>query len=128
MSVAKALIKQYPEMNLNHINLYESSWAQNLFRRMKFVRRFTTTGKVPIPEALHKELEKAYLHSIVRKTEENDIPPSSVLNLDQASPNTLQSLTRQCQQKDQKMYQLRPYLPLPLIDIFCPCTLSMQVE
>ena len=115
-------------MNLNHINLYESSWARNLFRRMKFVRRFTTTGKVPIPEALHKELEKAYLHSIVRKTEENDIPPSSVLNLDQASPNTLQSLTRQWQQKDQKMYQLRPYLPLPLIDIFCPCTLSMQVE
>ena len=26
---------------------------------------FTTTGKVPIPETLRKELEKAYLHSIV---------------------------------------------------------------
>ena len=64
-------------------------------RRMKFLRRFTTTGKVPIPEALRKELENAYLHSIVRKTEENDIPPSLVLNLNQAPPNTFQSLTRQ---------------------------------
>ena len=41
---------------------------------MKFVRRFTTPGKVPIPEALRKEFEKAYLHSIVRKIEENNIP------------------------------------------------------
>ena len=50
---------------------------------MKFAIRFTTTGKVPIPGALCKELEKAYLHSIVRKIEENDIPLSLVLNLDQ---------------------------------------------
>ena len=57
-------------MNLNHINLDESSWAQSLFRKMKFERRFTTTGKVPIPEALHKELKKVYLHSIIRKIEE----------------------------------------------------------
>ena len=83
MSVAKALIKRYSEMNLNHIDLDESSWAQSLLRRMKFVRRFTTTGKVPISEALRKELEKTYLQSIVRKIEENDIPLSLVLNLDQ---------------------------------------------
>ena len=60
-------------MNLNHIDLDESGWAQILFRRIKFVRRLTTTGKVPIPEALRKNLEKAYLHSILRKIEENDI-------------------------------------------------------
>ena len=47
-------------MNLNHITLDESSWAQSLFRRTRFERRFTTTGKVPIPEALHKELKKVY--------------------------------------------------------------------
>ena len=56
ISVAKALIKRYPEMNLNHIDLDESSWAQSLFRGMKFVRRFITTGKVPIPEAFREEL------------------------------------------------------------------------
>ena len=70
-------------MNLNHVDLDECSWAQRLFRRMKFVRRFTTTGKVPIPEALRKELEKAYLHSIVRKMEGNDILLALALNLDQ---------------------------------------------
>ena len=70
-------------MNLQHIDLDQSCWAQSLFRRMKFVRRFNTTGKVPIPEALRKELENAYLHNIVKKIEENYIPVSLVLNLDQ---------------------------------------------
>ena len=70
-------------MNLNYIDLDESSGAQSLFRKMKFVRRFTTPGKVAIPEALRKEFEKAYLHSIIRKIEENYIPQSLVLNLDQ---------------------------------------------
>ena len=70
-------------MNLNQIDLDESSWAQDLFRKMKFVTRFTSTGKVPIHEALRKDLEKAYLHSIVRKIEENDTPMPLVLNLDQ---------------------------------------------
>ena len=70
-------------MNLNHIDFDECSSAQSLFRRMKFVRRFTTTGKVPVPEALCKELGKTYLHGIVTKIEENDIPLSLALNLDQ---------------------------------------------
>ena len=70
-------------MNLNQIDLDESRWAQDLFRKMKFVKRFTGTGKVPIHEALRKDLEKAYLHSIVRKIEENDTPMPLVLNLDQ---------------------------------------------
>ena len=70
-------------MNLDHIDLSHSHWAQSLFRRMGFVKRFGTTGKVPIPEALRKELETSYLHGIVRKIEENNIPPSLVLNLDQ---------------------------------------------
>ena len=70
-------------MNLQHINLENSNWAQSLFRRMKFVQRFGTTGKVPIPEPLCKEIEKSYLHAIVRNIEENNIPSSLVLNLDQ---------------------------------------------
>ena len=50
---------------------------------MGFVKRFGTTGKVPIPEALRKELETSFLHNIVRKIEDNNILPSLVLNLDQ---------------------------------------------
>ena len=83
VSVANALIKRNPEMNLQHINPKSSSWAQSLFRRMKFVRRFGTTGKVPIPKGVRKEVEISYLHGIVRTIEENNIPPSIVHNLDQ---------------------------------------------
>ena len=54
-------------MNLNHIDVDESSWVQSFFRRRIFMSGFTTTDKVPIPEALRKELEKAYLHSMVKK-------------------------------------------------------------
>ena len=50
---------------------------------MGFVRRLGTTGKVPIRDSLKKELEKSYLHGIVKKIEDNDISPSFVLNLDQ---------------------------------------------
>ena len=46
---------------------------------------FTTTDKVPIPEVLRKALEKAYLHSILIKIDENDITLSLAFNLDQTS-------------------------------------------
>ena len=91
-------------MNLNHINLDESSWAQSLFRRMKFARRFTTTDKIPIPEALRNELEKAYLHSIVRKIEESDIPLSLVLNLDQTSSKYIPASNKTMAAKGSKIY------------------------
>ena len=50
---------------------------------MDFVRKPRTTGKVPILDSLKKELKKSYLHNIVKKIEDNDIPPSLVLSLDQ---------------------------------------------
>ena len=50
---------------------------------MDFVRKLRTTGKVPILDSLKKELKKSYLHNIVKKIEDNDIPPSLVLSLDQ---------------------------------------------
>ena len=70
-------------MQLGHIDVNGSTCTQSLFRRMGLVKRFGTKGKVPIPEALHKELETSYLNDIVRKIEENNIPPSLVLNADQ---------------------------------------------
>lgn len=83
-SVAIVLISsRHPELNLDHLYLPGSSWAQSLLRRMKFVRRLGTTGKVPISEDLQKELELTYLYGIVSKIEKNNIPHSLVLNLDQ---------------------------------------------
>jgi hypothetical protein len=83
VATAQALIKRHPELNLNHINIEESSWAKSLFKRMGFRRRLATTGKVSIPEELKKEIEESYLYSIVKKIEENQIPLSLVINLDQ---------------------------------------------
>ena len=79
ISVVKALIKRHPESQLDHIDLDNATWARSLFHRMKFVRRMGTTGKVQIPE----EIEISYLHAIVRTIEENNIPTSLVMNLDQ---------------------------------------------
>ena len=42
-----------------------------------------TTGKVEISEEVRKEVETTYLHSIVSIMENNKIPKSMVINLDQ---------------------------------------------
>ena len=59
------------------------SWAQSLFRRMRFVRRFATTGKIEIPDGIKKETELLFIHDIVHHIETNKIPESMVLNIDQ---------------------------------------------
>ena len=80
---AKALIARNPQLNLNHIDLDSSSWAQSLFRRMGFKRRLRTTGKVEIPEGARKEAELLFLHNIVSVVERYEIPDSLIMNLDQ---------------------------------------------
>ena len=83
VATAQALIKRHPELNLYHINIEESSWSKSLFKRMGFRRRLATTGKVSISEELKKEIEESYLYFIVKKIEENQIPHTLVINLDQ---------------------------------------------
>ena len=83
ISVAKVLIARNPQLNLEHIDLDSSSWAKSLFKRMGFSRRMKTTGKVEIPEGARKEAELLYLHSIVDIVEQNEIPSSLIMNLDQ---------------------------------------------
>ena len=50
---------------------------------MVFVRRMAATGKVEISEEVRKEVEKTYLHSIICIMQNNKIPKSMVINLDQ---------------------------------------------
>ena len=83
VATAKALIKRNPELNLSHLKIEDSSWSKSLFKRMGFKRRLATTGKVSIPEELQKEIEESYLYSIVKKIEDNKIPASLIINLDQ---------------------------------------------
>ena len=44
-------------------------WAQSLFRRMGFVRRFAKTGKVEIPEGAKREAELLFINQIVSNIE-----------------------------------------------------------
>ena len=105
-----ALIKRYSEKKLDHIDLKQSCWAQSLFRRMVFVRRLGTTEKVPIPDSLKKELEKSYLHGIVKKIEDNDISPSLVLNLAQTPSKYIPVLNKTMAPKGSKPYPLEGQL------------------
>ena len=65
ISVAKALIERNLKLNLAHLDLDSSSWAQCLFRRMGFKRRMRTTDKVAILESAKKEAEVLFLRNIV---------------------------------------------------------------
>ena len=106
-----ALIKRYPEEKFDHIDLKRSCWAQSLFRRMGFVRRLGATGKVPIPDSLKIELEKSYLHGIVKKIEDNDIPPSLVLNLDQTPSKYTPVLNKTMAPKGSKTVPIKGSAP-----------------
>ena len=64
IATATGFLKNSTDESINHLNLTRP-WAQSLFRRMGFVRRFATTGKVEIPEAVQKEAELLFIHDIV---------------------------------------------------------------
>ena len=68
IATEKALLKRYPRLEEENSKI-ERSWAQSLFRRMGFVRRIKTTGKVHIPVGAQKEAELKFLHQIVNQVE-----------------------------------------------------------
>ena len=81
-AAAKVLMRKYPG-TVGNIDIDSSSWAQSLFRRMKFVKRRKTSSKVDIPEAARKEIGYVFLYEITSRVEKYNIPPSLVINLDQ---------------------------------------------
>ena len=74
---------------------------------MGFVRKLGTTGKVPIPDFLKKELKKSYLHGIVKKIKDNDILPSLVLNLDQMPSKYIPVLNKTMAPKGSKTVRIK---------------------
>ena len=74
---------------------------------MGFVRKLGTTGKVPIPDFLKKELKKSYLHGIVKKIKDNDILPSLVLNLDQMPSKYIPVLNKTMAPKGSKTVPIK---------------------
>ena len=88
-ATAKALLKRYPRLEKGSLKI-ERSWAQSLFRRMGFVRRIKTTGKVHIPAGAQKEAELKFLNQIVNQVEKYQIPPSLIINFDQTPSKYVQ--------------------------------------
>ena len=74
---------------------------------MGFVRRLETTRKVLIPDSLKKELEKSYLHDIIKKIEDNDIPPSLFLNFDQTPSKYIPVLNKTMAPKGSKTVPIK---------------------
>ena len=89
IATAKALTKRYPLLEKDHLELGKP-WAQSLFRRLGFVRRMKTTGKVHIPVGAQKEAELKFLHQIVNNVEKYQIPPSLIINFDQTPSKYVQ--------------------------------------
>ena len=50
---------------------------------MGFVRRMSTTAKIPIPDKARKEIELSFMLKIVEKVEKHNIPHSLIINADQ---------------------------------------------
>ena len=63
IATANRFIKHGNDESLKLLSL-ERPWAQSLFRRMGYVRRFATTGKVELPQGVKREGELLYIHDI----------------------------------------------------------------
>ena len=81
VSTAKAVMK-HPKLALP-ISINERSWAQSLFKRMKFSRKKATSAKLAIPSGTKKETQLLFNHSVVKKVNDKSIPESLILNFDQ---------------------------------------------
>ena len=101
-AIAIALIARYPEYNLGHIDLDSSSWAKSLFKRMGFVKRMSTTGKVEIREGAKYKAQLVYLHNIVAIAEEHKVPSCLILNLEQTPSKYIQVERQSLAKKDSK--------------------------
>ena len=101
-ATAATLIKRHPEFNLSDSDLEKSSWWKSLFKRIGFVRRMATTGKVPISEEVRKEVVMTYFHPIVTTIKSKKIPKSLVINLDQTPSKYVPGCNKTLAPKDVK--------------------------
>ena len=88
ITTARALVKRFPLLEKDIV--IGKPWAQSIFLHMGFVRRRKTTGKVLIPTRAQKEAELKFLHQIVGHVENNQIPPSLIINFDQTPSKYVQ--------------------------------------
>ena len=102
---ARAFIERSNEEHLKCIDLEHSSWAKSLFRRMGQVKRACTTSKLEIPRKAKNEVKLLFQHQIVSYVEQDSIPPSLILNFDQAPLRYARVANARCHQKDPSMWR-----------------------
>ena len=79
-ATAKALMSKYPHA-VGQVDIDSSRWAKSLFSRINFVKRRKTSSKVDISDGARKEIEFLYLHDIVSKVEQYNIPSALIICL-----------------------------------------------
>ena len=82
VAVAKALTEKSLDESLKVLDLDNSSWAKNLFLRMGFVKRASTTAQPEISKSAQKKAELIFYHEI-SLVERFSIPPTLVINIKQ---------------------------------------------
>ena len=64
IATAKVLMKRYPNLMKEGL-IIGTTLARSLLKRMNFVRRMKTTGKVRIPIGAQNEVELKFLHTTI---------------------------------------------------------------
>ena len=60
IATANGFIKDSNDESLKQLSL-QRPWVQSLFRRMGYVRRFTTTGKAELPQGVKRVAGLLYI-------------------------------------------------------------------
>ena len=66
IAAAKALISKSNNEHLKAIDLDSSYWGKRLFRRMGYVKKGSTTGRLEIPDGAKKEAGLIFHHRICK--------------------------------------------------------------
>lgn len=65
------------------MDLDSSSWAQSIYRRMRFTKYKYTSAKIDIPKVVMKEIEYLFAFDNMSRVEQYDIPDSLIISLNQ---------------------------------------------
>ena len=81
IAAAKALQSRSNDTSVRNMVIRET-WAQSLFRRRGYKRRFGTTSNVLISDKARNKIELIFMHKIAQEVEKHNIPHSLTLNAD----------------------------------------------
>ena len=93
---------------------------------MSYVRRLATTGKVEISEKLKAEIKTVYLYGIAQKINEDKIPSSMIINLDQTPSKFVPGCNRTLAKKGCKSVTIAGSIDKRMITATFSITLTVE--